>query len=467
LAEPEAYRIQKHLAFLEDSLRNNPPPRLSPEQSKHRSKNLRHLHEYWKRGAFPGNRDFKDSLAPYFVDAEGTPCAVGYLLLTSGQGDLVEEIADTRNHAYIRDIQDSRFDAWLMTSGLTREECARIQPSYGGAYYPRIEDMALDKNDSLWVLGADEGWCPGCSALANWSGDQWRIVLEGDDYQSLAFPTGEPAIGMRRGLFWGRQTFFDGVDFRALLRDSSDESLWAGTDRGLRHISLAPDSIPRLLATDTPEVLLLDIQRIAMTQGYIWAAAASGLAAFSRTEGAWTQWDTAQLQVSSVLDVVGGSGDTAWFGVDGATPSGFDPPQIFSSRGLWMMHGGQITRFRRGNSPLPSDTLLGVLPAAGSKLWVVVAGAVYQFMPPATIQKMADFPEARAGNVTHLVMNKKGRLFVGTTGGVYGLSGTTLQFLTYPTVNLARRPAEKIRKRNRAALKPRDMPIYLGRRLGR
>jgi ligand-binding sensor domain-containing protein len=466
LAEPEAYRIPKHLAFLEDSLRKNPPPQLSQEQSEQRSGHLNHLRDYWMRGVFPINRDFKDSLVPHFVDVEGIPCAVGYLLLTSGQADLVEKVVDTQNYAYIRDIQDPLFDSWLLTSGLTREECAKIQPSYGGEYYHSIVDMVIDQSDRIWVLGLDDGPCYGCSVLANWMENQWRIDSKGRFYQSLAFPSGEPAIGMKYGLLWQNQSVFDSVNFRSLIRDSSDESLWAGTDQGLRHISLPLDSNPRLLGIHTPENSLLDIKRIAMTQGYIWAATESGLAAWSRTNQVWTQWDAAQLQVSRVMDVVGSSGDTAWFGVDGPTPPGFEPREFFSSQGLWMIHRGQIKRFRRDNSPLPSDTLLGVLPGPGKKLWVVASGAIYQFTPPATINKMADFPEARVGTVMRMVMNQEDQLFVGTVNGVYQLSGNAMRFLIYPTVNLGPRSAEAVRKRQRATLKPMEMPIYLGRRLG-
>jgi uncharacterized protein (TIGR03382 family) len=68
---------------------------------------------------------------PYFIDADGTRCAMAHLMELGGAGALVAEVAGTNNNAYVAELAaDDRFLAWLDAAGLTVEEAARIQPSY-------------------------------------------------------------------------------------------------------------------------------------------------------------------------------------------------------------------------------------------------------------------------------------------------------------------------------------------------
>jgi hypothetical protein len=462
LAEPEKSRIQKHLAFLEDSLRHNPPDNMAANLLINRESQLQRLHEYWMRGEFPVNRDFSDKLAPYFVDAKGIPCAVGYLLLTSNGEALVRDITQKNNFAYIRDIQDTRFDAWVSRSGLTREECARIQPSYGGgSNYSDVKDLVVDNRDSLWVVAQESGFCMGCSALATWKDKQWRILgAPGDKYQSLVvIDSGKAIIGTRNGLWWRQESYEKPISFLSMIRDTSDASLWAGTDQGLMHFSIQADSTLKRLGAFSPSATSFVINRLSATGKTIWMASAAGVSAFSKANQNWTQWDTTKLRVSRVLDVQGSNGDTLWLGVDGSTRLGSDPIVAFSTKGIWRMHNGVISRYQRNNSALPSDTVYGALAMDNNRIWIVSAGAVYQFTPPNTLKKMADFSN-RPGPIARMAVNKRGQLWVGTRGGVFQLQNNVMVAIGNPAVAIGKTVTkrDRFKKQTRyAALKTRSL----------
>lgn len=134
LAHPqgiEVSQIQRHLSHVETTLRRSPPPDLAPEALAARQRALDALHGYWTAGAFPQNRDFHDRRVPYFVDAEGTACAVGQLMIASGDAALAREIATYENNDFLADIDHPGVASWLLRNGLTAEEAAWIQPSYG------------------------------------------------------------------------------------------------------------------------------------------------------------------------------------------------------------------------------------------------------------------------------------------------------------------------------------------------
>ena len=76
LSEEDQSRIARHLAAVEAELRARPTDHLSESQRKNRLARLDDLHTYWTRAEFPQNRDFPDRLVPYFIDAQGVPCAM-------------------------------------------------------------------------------------------------------------------------------------------------------------------------------------------------------------------------------------------------------------------------------------------------------------------------------------------------------------------------------------------------------
>jgi hypothetical protein len=129
--DAEVTRIQHHLAEVLRSLRAEGPAHLTPQQLAAREAAIRWLDEYRAAGDFPHNHVHPDGRAPVFVDPHGTPCAVGYLMVRSGQHELVEEIVRTDNLVRVPELAgDERVVAWLDEHGLTMSEAARIQPMY-------------------------------------------------------------------------------------------------------------------------------------------------------------------------------------------------------------------------------------------------------------------------------------------------------------------------------------------------
>jgi len=128
----EIARIRTHLAGALEQLRSSTPPGLGPEQARARERAIGWLAEYRERGVFPHNHVRPGERVPVFVDPHGTPCAVGYLLLRSGEHELVADVVREANLARIPELEeDERLTKWLEEHGLTLEEAARIQPDYG------------------------------------------------------------------------------------------------------------------------------------------------------------------------------------------------------------------------------------------------------------------------------------------------------------------------------------------------
>jgi len=93
-------RIQLHLQLVESTLKARYSDNLTIQQFANRKKNLESLVSYWKEGQFPINTRHSHR-QPYFIDDFGTACAVGHLLLTSGEEDLAHHISDVQNYAYM------------------------------------------------------------------------------------------------------------------------------------------------------------------------------------------------------------------------------------------------------------------------------------------------------------------------------------------------------------------------------
>jgi hypothetical protein len=97
---------------------------------KRRDAMTRALAAYRARGRFPRNDRFT-TRTPFFIDSNGTRCAMAHLIEASGERALVERIATQANNAYIAELSsDAELLAWLAAHGLSVEEAARIQPNY-------------------------------------------------------------------------------------------------------------------------------------------------------------------------------------------------------------------------------------------------------------------------------------------------------------------------------------------------
>jgi hypothetical protein len=129
--DPERMRIAAHLAHAERLLRAADVSGPGALLHARRQQNLDRLRAYIEAGVFP---DAEDSLAsgrlPTFIDDLGRRCAVAQLVEQSDGADAAAAIDRRFHHAYVADIHDLGFDAWVATSGFSREEIAIIQPTY-------------------------------------------------------------------------------------------------------------------------------------------------------------------------------------------------------------------------------------------------------------------------------------------------------------------------------------------------
>jgi hypothetical protein len=123
-------RISMHLDKTLDDLRDKECHDLSDSELENREERLHDLEEYVERGVFPSNTDI--SRKPCFIGSVGTACAVGYLMLKDGKQDLVNHIKEEENNIYLEDVEKGEIIDWIESSGLTKQEAERIQPSYGG-----------------------------------------------------------------------------------------------------------------------------------------------------------------------------------------------------------------------------------------------------------------------------------------------------------------------------------------------
>ena len=129
----EVDRVNEHLAGALAQLREARPRGLTNDQVEARAETIAWLEQYRAKGLFPHNHVQLGQRVPIFVDGHGTPCAVGYLMLRSGEDALVEVIVRESILARVPDLAgDARLGRWLEERGLTLAEAARIQPTYGG-----------------------------------------------------------------------------------------------------------------------------------------------------------------------------------------------------------------------------------------------------------------------------------------------------------------------------------------------
>jgi len=125
----ESLRIQTHLEYVENLLRNKYVSALSFEVQQKRNHLLNLLHEYYLAGKFPANFDHNDR-RPCFIDKNGNICAVGYLIERTAGRHVAEYINEKFKYDLITDMNDEIVNDWITVSGFTVNECAMIQPSY-------------------------------------------------------------------------------------------------------------------------------------------------------------------------------------------------------------------------------------------------------------------------------------------------------------------------------------------------
>ena len=104
---------------------------MSAAQQAQRDHVLDLLHEYWVAGIFPRNYDYKGERRPCFIDRDGRICAVGYLVEQTAGRAAAEAINQKHQYEDLLAMNDAALDSWIASSGLSKTECAMIQPTYG------------------------------------------------------------------------------------------------------------------------------------------------------------------------------------------------------------------------------------------------------------------------------------------------------------------------------------------------
>jgi hypothetical protein len=129
-------RVQAHLAYAERELRQRPATGLSPALAKRRAQVLDLLHDYWVAGVFPRNYDYPGERKACFIDRDGRLCAVGFLVAKTAGLPVAQAINQAHQYDLIADMRTPALVDWVRTSGLSKAECALIQPTYGGLINP-------------------------------------------------------------------------------------------------------------------------------------------------------------------------------------------------------------------------------------------------------------------------------------------------------------------------------------------
>ena len=128
-------RIKTHLEYVESLLRQKDVSYLPITLQENRRNILNLLRTYWQNGKFPKNYDYKNGRKPCFIDKNGTICAVGYLIEQTKGRETAEQINSKHKYDELLAMNDNQVDNWIKTSGLTKNECAMIQPSYNSYIY--------------------------------------------------------------------------------------------------------------------------------------------------------------------------------------------------------------------------------------------------------------------------------------------------------------------------------------------
>lgn len=131
--------IRAHFGFVLNKLRKADVSHLSTSQLQKREQMIAWLAEYAERGIFPTNKSNTGERRPCFIDDEGRICAVGYLVEKSAGRASAELINSKHKYQYITEMHDPLLDDWIAQSGLSKEECAMIQPTYDNWYKPKYK----------------------------------------------------------------------------------------------------------------------------------------------------------------------------------------------------------------------------------------------------------------------------------------------------------------------------------------
>lgn len=120
--------------------------RVRAELASARRRHLGMLRRYANAMAFPVNT-YEPGMLNVFVDDEGHICAAANLIARDGQRDLVQRTAAQDNYLRLAEVVGGPLMDWMLSSGFTQEEIARIQEPYeyiDEAQPPRDAQRALE-----------------------------------------------------------------------------------------------------------------------------------------------------------------------------------------------------------------------------------------------------------------------------------------------------------------------------------
>ena len=233
----ESDRIHRHLVMVRERLLLRSTSGLTADQRANRAHLLNRLWAYAEGRRFPQNLVMAKR-NPVFIDPYGTACAVGWLMIESGHGDLAKDISAGYNLGYVHEIiADERYATgvaeWASVHGFTVDELAWIQPGYppslpwqpfGGGTNGEVTVIENLANGHLLVAGAftDAGGTA-ASRVAVWNGTAFSalgnglqgtvncaVEFEGDIYIGGAMLNGPSDLARWDGANWTFQTVFDG-----------------------------------------------------------------------------------------------------------------------------------------------------------------------------------------------------------------------------------------------------------------
>lgn len=165
--ETDVDRIQFHLTKVIQVLSVAMTDNLTPAQVVNRNHLLDVLAQYAQEKVFPKNI-YHNQRQPYFIDHRGVHCAVGFLLLQSGHGQLAREISERDNYVYVKNIDVEGLAEWANWSGFSIQELALIQPGYLIDNY--FEPFPVGSNG----VGLPNG--PIISAVAHFDHDNYLLI---------------------------------------------------------------------------------------------------------------------------------------------------------------------------------------------------------------------------------------------------------------------------------------------------
>jgi len=187
-------RVQAHLAYAERLLRQRPAA--DSALARHRAQVLDLLHRYWATGVFPRNHKYVAERRPCFIDRDGRLCAVGYLVAETAGRAVAERINAAHQYDLLADMRLPALADWVRASGLTMQECALIQPTYGNPV--PVADAVVPVPTGYAVGSAVWGGVNVMLAAANASQLGQPLPERGRAYAGLLSGAGQLLLGALR-----------------------------------------------------------------------------------------------------------------------------------------------------------------------------------------------------------------------------------------------------------------------------